>query len=137
MWYQVRKRKCLLSTGDEYVRSVFEKSKVFFQTLSFASEVQVQADKTGIGEDAVSVVIHNAVIYMPFAELVDIEKEIQRLEKERDKMKKEVERVEKKLQNPGFVSKAPQQVIEEEKAKGEKYQTILSQVEERLSQLKK
>ena len=132
-----KKAKVFVVSGDEYVRSVFEKSKVFFQTLSFASEVQVQADKTGIGEDAVSVVIHNAVIYMPFAELVDIEKEIQRLEKERDKMKKEVERVEKKLQNPGFVSKAPQQVIEEEKAKGEKYQTILSQVEERLSQLKK
>ena len=74
---------------------------------------------------------------MPFAELVDIEKEIERLEKEKAKMIKEVERVEKKLSNQGFVAKAPQNVIDEEKAKGEKYKALLTQIEERLSQIKK
>ena len=97
----------------------------------------VQADKTGVGEDAVSVVITDATVYMPLAELVDIEKEIERLEKERGKMLKEVERVEKKLSNQGFVAKAPQSVIEEEKAKEEKYKAILAQVESRLAQMKK
>ena len=114
-----------------------KKSEVFFKTLAYASEVTVQADKTGIDDDAVSAVIPNAVIYMPFAELVDIAKEIERLEKEKEKMLKEIERVEKKLNNQGFVAKAPQKVIDEEKAKGEKYKGILAQVEERLAQMKK
>ena len=56
--------------------------------LGYASEVHVQADKAGIGEDAVSAVIHKAVIYMPFAELVDIEKEIERLKKEEERLDK-------------------------------------------------
>ena len=60
---------------------IFEDSKVFFATLGYASEVHVQADKAGIAEDAVSTVIPDAVIYMPFAELVDVEKEIARLGK--------------------------------------------------------
>ena len=74
---------------------------------------------------------------MPFAELVDIGKEIERLTKERDKMLKEVERVEKKLANQGFIAKAPANVIEEEKAKGVKYKETLKQIEERLETLKK
>ena len=122
---------------NEEVRSIFEHSKVFFKTLGHASEVTVQADKAGIGEDAVSVVIKDATIYMPLAELVDFAKEIERLEKEQAKLVKEVERVVKKLANQGFVAKAPAHVIEEEKAKEEKYKAMLVQVEERLAQLKK
>lgn len=122
---------------NEELRSVFERSKVFFQTLAHASEVSVQADRAGIGEDAVSVVVTNATIYMPLADLVDFAKEIERLEKEKEKLQKEVERVEKKLANQGFVAKAPQNVIEEETAKGEKYKAMLAQVEERLAQMQK
>ena len=122
---------------NEEVRYIFEHSKVFFKTLGHASEVTVQEDKAGIGEDAVSVVIKDATIYMPLAELVDFAKEIERLEKEQAKLQKEVERVEKKLANQGFVAKAPAYVIEEEKAKEEKYKAMLAQVEERLAQLKK
>ncbi|MBR6543189.1 MAG: class I tRNA ligase family protein, partial [Anaerotignum sp.] len=119
------------------VRHIFEHSKVFFKTLGHASDVTVQADKEGIGEDAVSVVIKDATIYMPLAELVDFAKEIERLEKEKSKLEKEVERVVKKLANQGFVAKAPAHVIEEEKAKEDKYKAMLAQVEERLAQLKK
>lgn len=72
---------------------------------------------------------------MPLSDLVDIQKEKERLQKEKEKMQKEVERVEKKLANQGFVAKAPQNVIEEEKAKGEKYRATLAQIEERLAQL--
>ena len=122
---------------NEEVRGIFEHSKVFFKTLGHASEVTVQADKAGIGEDAVSVVVKDATIYMPLAELVDFAKEIERLEKEQVKLVKEVERVVKKLANQGFVAKAPAHVIEEEKAKEEKYKAMLAQVEERLAQLKK
>ena len=132
-----KKAHVFVVSADEDTREIFEKSKVFFKTLAYASDVTVQSDKTGIDDDAVSVVIENAVIYMPFAELVDIAKEIERLEKEKEKMLKEIERVEKKLSNQGFVAKAPQKVIDEEKAKGEKYKAILAQVEERLAQMKK
>ena len=132
-----KKAQVFVVSSDAKTREIFEKSEVFFKTLAYASEVTVQADKTGIDDDAVSAVIPNAVIYMPFAELVDIAKEIERLEKEKEKMLKEIERVEKKLNNQGFVAKAPQKVIDEEKAKGEKYKGILAQVEERLAQMKK
>ncbi|MBQ7102658.1 MAG: valine--tRNA ligase, partial [Anaerotignum sp.] len=126
----------VVSENDE-IRGIFEHSKVFFKTLGHASEVTVQTDKEGIGEDAVSVVIKDATIYMPLAELVDFAKEIERLEKEKSKLEKEVDRVVKKLANQGFVAKAPANVIEEEKAKEEKYKAMLAQVEERLAQLKK
>ncbi len=131
-----KKVQVFVVSDKEEVRFLFEHSKVFFKTLAHASEVTVQADKTGIGEDAVSVVVSNATMYMPFAELVDVEKERERLNKEKEKMRKEIERVEKKLANEGFVAKAPQKVIDEEKAKEEKYRAILTQVEERLAQLK-
>ena len=131
-----KKAKVFVVSENEDVRNIFEHGKVFFATLAYASEVVVQADKTGIDDDAVSTVIHNGVIYMPFAELVDIAKEKERLTKEREKLIKEVERVEKKLSNQGFVSKAPEKVIAEEKAKMEKYSTMLKAVEEQIERLK-
>ena len=131
-----KKAKVFVVSENEDVRNIFKHGKVFFATLAYASEVVVQADKTGIDDDAVSTVIHNGVIYMPFAELVDIAKEKERLSKEREKLIKEVERVEKKLSNQGFVSKAPEKVIAEEKAKMEKYSTMLKAVEEQIERLK-
>lgn len=131
-----KKAKVFVVSENEDVRNIFEHGKVFFATLAYASEVVVQADKTGIDDDAVSTVIHNGVIYMPFAGLVDIAKEKERLSKEREKLIKEVERVEKKLSNQGFVSKAPEKVIAEEKAKMEKYSTMLKAVEEQIERLK-
>ena len=131
-----KKAKVFVVSENEDVRNIFEHGKVFFATLAYASEVVVQADKTGIDDDAVSTVIRIRVIYMPFAELVDIAKEKERLSKEREKLIKEVERVEKKLSNQGFVSKAPEKVIAEEKAKMEKYSTMLKAVEEQIERLK-
>ena len=131
-----KKAKVFVVSENEDVRNIFEHGKVFFATLAYASEVVVQADKTGIDDDAVSTVIHNGVIYMPFAELVDIAKEKERLSKEREKLIKEVERVERKLSNQGFVSKATEKVIAEEKAKMEKYSTMLKAVEEQIERLK-
>lgn len=132
-----KKAKVIIVTNDDFTKNVFEKSEVFFKTLAYASVLVVQDNKNGVGDDAVSVVIPHAAIYMPFAELVDIEKEIERLTKEKEKMLSEIQRVEKKLSNQGFVAKAPANVIDEEKAKGEKYKAILNQIEERLAQMNK
>ena len=131
-----KKATVYVVSEKESVRDIFENSKVFFATLGYASEVHVQADKTGIAEDAVSVLIHDAALYMPFAELVDIKKEIERLTKEQGRLQGEIKRAQGMLNNPKFVEKAPAAKIEEEKGKLEKYTQMLAQVEERLGQLK-
>ena len=131
-----KKATVYVVSDKEAVRRIFEDSKVFFATLGYASEVHVQADKSGIADDAVSVLIHDAALYMPFAELVDIEKEIERLTKEQGKLQGEIKRAQGMLNNPKFVEKAPAAKIEEEKGKLEKYTQMLVQVEERLNQLK-
>ena len=132
-----KKASVYVVSEKEEVRRVFEDSKVFFATLGYASEVHVQADKAGIAEDAVSTVIPDAVIYMPFAELVDVEKEIARLEKEAGRLEGEIKRAKGMLSNERFVSKAPAAKVEAEKEKLEKYTAMAAQIAERLSQLKK
>ena len=117
------------------IRDIFESSKSFFAMLGYASEVIVAADKEGIADDAVSVVIHDAVLYMPFAELVDIAKEIERLKKEQARLESEIKRASGMLANPKFVDKAPAAKVEEEKVKLKKYTETLEQVKERLAQL--
>lgn len=131
-----KKAKVYVVSEDETIRKIFEEGNVFFQTLAYASEVFVQMDKNGIADDAVSTVIPKAVIYMPFAELVDIAKELERLEKEEKRLIGEVKRVEGMLSNERFMSKAPQEKVEEEKAKLVKYSNMLEQVKERLAQLR-
>ena len=131
-----KKAKVYVVSENEELLQIFEHSKVFFATLGYASEVFLQKDKTGIAEDAVSAVIPQAAIYMPFAELVDIAKEIERLEKEEERLTKELARVNGMLANEKFVSKAPAAKIEEEKAKQAKYSQMMEQVKERLAQLK-
>ena len=132
-----KKAKVFVVSDDEVTRNIFENGKVFFATLGYASEVIIQDDKSGIGDDAVSVVIPKATIYMPFAELVDISKEIERLNKEVEKLNKELARVNGMLSNPNFVSKAPEKKINEEKAKQAKYQQMMDQVKEQLARLQK
>ena len=130
-----KKAKVYVVSENDQLLDIFENSRVFFATLGYASEVILQKDKNGIGEDAVSAVIPQAAIYMPFAELVDVAKELERLTKEKERLVKELARVNGMLNNEKFVSKAPEAKINEEKAKLEKYTQMMSQVEERLSQL--
>ena len=132
-----KKASVYVVSEKEEVRKVFEDARVFFATLGYASEVHVQADKAGIADDAVSTVIPDAVIYMPFAELVDVEKEIARLEKEAKRLEGEIKRAKGMLSNEKFISKAPAAKVEAEKEKLEKYTSMAAQVAERLSQLKK
>ncbi|MCB5712200.1 valine--tRNA ligase [Lactonifactor longoviformis] len=132
-----KKTKVFVVSEKEEVLDTFEKGRVFFATLAHASDVLVQKDKTGIGEDAVSAVIPDAVIYLPLAELVDIEKEIERLKKEQERLTKELARVNGMLKNEKFMSKAPQQKVEEERAKLEKYTQMMEQVTLQLRQMEK
>ena len=132
-----RKAKVFVVSEDAKIRDIFENGKVFFATLGYASEVVIQQDKSGIPDDAVSTVIPDAVIYIPFAELVDIDKEIERLQKEEKKLNGEIARCNGMLNNEKFTSKAPQAKIDEEKAKLEKYTQMLAQVQERLKTLVK
>ena len=132
-----RKAKVYVVSAKEDVRHIFESSKSFFATLGYANEVHVQEDKTGIDENAVSTLIHDAAVYIPLEELVDIDKEIERLEKEAAKLAGEIKRASGMLANPKFVDKAPAAKVEEEKAKLAKYTEMSEQVAERLAQLKK
>lgn len=130
-----RKAHVFVVSQNEEICRIFEQGSVFFATLGYASEVHVQADKTGISDDAVSAVIPEAVVYMPFAELVDLDKELERLKKEEERLTKELARVNGMLGNEKFTSRAPQAKIDEEKAKLEKYTQMMEQVQERLAQL--
>ena len=132
-----RKALVYVVSANEDVKNIFNNSLGFFGTLAYASEVKVQTDKAGIPEDAVSTVIPDAVIYIPFAELVDIDKEIERLKKEEGRLQGEIKRCNGMLNNERFTSKAPQAKIDEEKAKLVKYTQMLEQVTERLATLSK
>ena len=118
------------------MQDTFEGMKRAYTMLISASEIQVQSDKAGIGEDAVSVVIPGAVVYIPLEDLVDLAKEKERLEKEREHLKKELARSKGMLSNEKFLSKAPEAKVQEEREKLEKYEQMMKQVEERLSQMK-
>ncbi|WP_026660866.1 valine--tRNA ligase [Butyrivibrio sp. AC2005] len=126
----------VVSEKDE-VLDIFRTGKLFFETLASASESVFQKDKSGIAEDAVSVVLAEATIYIPFSDLVDISAEIERLEKEKKRLEGELKRSQSMLSNEKFLSKAPAEKIEEEKEKQKKYEQTFAQVEERLAQLKK
>ncbi len=127
-----RKTTVVVVSEEEGTRAIFENSKVFFATLAHAGEVQVQSDKAGIGEDAVSAVVPSATIYMPLAELVDLEKERERLKKEQERLAGELKRVNGMLANERFLSKAPESKIQEEQEKRAKYTAMMEQVTERL-----
>ena len=130
-----KKATVYVVSDEKKIRETFEHGKVFFATLGGASEVLVQTDKTGIADDAVSAVIPNATIYIPFAELVDIEKEIERLNKEKERLNKEIARSNGMLSNEKFISKAPAAKVQEEREKLANYQQMMAQVQERLNQL--
>ena len=132
-----RKANVYVVSEDADILSTFTEGMLFFASLAYANEVMVQTDKDGIAEDAVSVVIPGATLYIPFAELVDIAQEIERLTKEQKRLQGELARVNGMLSNEKFISKAPEAKIAEEKEKLAKYTQMMEQVVSRLEQLKK
>ncbi|OPD37453.1 valyl-tRNA synthetase [Clostridium botulinum] len=130
-----RKAKLMIYLTEKEAERSFKEGEVYFQKLASASEVSFLENKE-TSDKNVSVVTRGAEIFIPLLELVDIEKELERLNKEKEKLEKEIDRVEKKLANEKFVSKAPESVVNEEREKGEKYKAMLKSVRESLESLK-
>ena len=128
------KKADLIFVTKEYKKEI-EDSKDFILKLGFGKDLKVQCDKSGIAVNAISIMANGMEVYMPFEDLVDIKEEIERLEKEKTKLESEVARGEKMLSNPGFISKAPESKINEEKVKLENYKQMLKTVEDRLKGL--
>ncbi|MCG8501556.1 MAG: valine--tRNA ligase [Firmicutes bacterium] len=127
-----RKAKLYIITGN---RETFEQGTAFFEKLAGASEVIVKSQKDDIPDDVVSTIVEGAEVFIPLDDLVDREKEIERLGKEKQNLEKELQRVNGKLNNAGFMAKAPESVVEAEKQKAVKYADMLAKVEERLDSL--
>ncbi|WP_010251782.1 valine--tRNA ligase [Acetivibrio cellulolyticus] len=132
-----KKAKTIFVASKPEDQEIIKEGKVFFERLASSSEVLVKSSKTDIPSDAVASMLPSVEIYIPLEDLIDIEKELERLEKEKANLQKELDRVNAKLGNEGFVAKAPANVIEEEKSKKVKYQEMYDKVIERLNGLKK
>ena len=128
-----RKSKLIFVT-KEY-KDLIEESRGFLQKLGFANEILVKETKENIEPNAVSILENGLELFIPFEDLVDIKAEKERLQNEKEKLLKEVERGEKMISNPGFINKAPESKINEEKEKLERYKELLKNVEERLKTL--
>ena len=130
-----RKASVYVVSPDKELLRTFDGGRLFFASLAYANEVVLQENKDGIAQDAVSVVIPGATLYIPFAELVDIAQEVERLKKEQKRLEGELARSEGMLSNERFISKAPQEKIDQEKEKLAKYRQMMEQVTVRLTQL--
>ncbi|MBQ7410180.1 MAG: valine--tRNA ligase [Clostridia bacterium] len=132
--HPAKKSKLMIVSND--IEKEIKEAEEFLTKLGFANEIIIVKDESEVPQNAVSIVVDDLKVFIPFEELVDIEEEIKRLEGEKTKLEAEVLRGEKMLSNPGFVNKAPEAKVNEEKAKLENYKQMLKTVEERLASLK-
>lgn len=130
-----RKVGLTIVPSSEESKEAFEDGKIFFERLASASGVVIADKNVKISSNAISVVTAGGVVAIE--NLIDVDKEIERLAKEKEKLEAEVARADKKLSNTGFVNKAPKSVVDEEKVKKEKYMEMLQKVTTRLNSLKK
>ncbi len=130
-------KKCKLLVMTNFaLKNEIKESEKFLNKLGFANEIVLIKDESEVPQNAISIVSNDLKVFIPFEELVDIEEEIKRLESEKVKLESEVLRGEKMLSNPGFINKAPESKVNEEKAKLENYKQMLANVEERLKNIK-
>ena len=132
-----RKARAIFIPSNSDTELFIESGAKYFSTLANITEVKVVKDKKEIGEDTASSVIDGTEIFLPLADLIDYEKEIERLEKEKARLEDELKRAEGKLSNEKFISKAPENVVNEEKEKFQKYEHMMEKIIERLEHLKK
>ena len=128
-------KKSKLIFVTKTMKNVIETDKAMIQKLGYANEIIVQEEKKNIPQNAMSIVTKHMEVFIPFEDLVEIEAEKQRLTDEIKRLEAEVQRAEKMLANPGFVNKAPEKKVQEEKEKLAKYQTMLVATKERLEKL--
>ena len=132
-----RKTKVYVVCEDQTICEGIRTLENSIKPLMMAEKILVQETKENIADNAVSVVVPDAVVYLPLEDLVDFEQEMERLHKEEEKLKKEIKRAEGMLSNERFISKAPEAKVQEEREKLEKYTQMLEQVQERMAGLKK
>ena len=128
-----KKAKCIVFASDDSVGELLLNQSEYLMTLASCSEVVKETHKDKIPDDAVSTIIYGAELFLPLEDLIDFEKELERLQKEAAKLEDEVKRVTSKLANEGFVAKAPAKLIEEEKEKQFKFTEMLEQIKTRLA----
>ncbi|HLR35540.1 MAG TPA: valine--tRNA ligase [Tissierellales bacterium] len=132
-----KKSKVIFVTEDESIVEILDYGKRYFMNLAYAEEIDIRNNNKCLDEDNVVIVVEKAEIYLPLEDLIDFEKEIERLEKEKEKLESELKRVEGKLSNKNFVNKAPKNIVDKEKAKKLKYNNMMEKVLERLKDMKK
>ena len=130
-----RKADIRVVSGEHGVREAFENCRIFFASLASGAEISISDKDQGKGENDVSVVTGAATIFMPFADLIDIEEEKKRLLKKKERLEKELKRSNSMLSNEKFLSKAPEEKIKEEREKLQGYEKMMSEVEARLKAL--
>ena len=130
-----RKAHIIAVTADNAKAEILRNCEPVLKNLAYCAGLTIQADNEGIARDAASVQLENAVLYMPLEELIDIQKEIERLTAEKENLEKEIARVSSKLANESFVSKAPKNVVDAERTKLEKYQSIYESTAARLREM--
>lgn len=131
-----KKAKLFMVAASSITADIILEGKQYFNTLAGISEINVLSNQDEIPSDSVSIVVQGAELFIPLDDLIDFEKEIERLEKEKKKLEAEIKRVTGKLSNEGFLSKAPEALIQEERQKEVKFQQMMSTVMERLNSLK-
>ena len=128
------KKSKLLIIKNDLEKEILEE-KEFLCKLGFANDIVIIENEETIPKNAVSIVVDDIKVFIPFEELVDLEEEKKRLEGEKIRLEAEVLRGEKMLSNPGFINKAPEEKVNEEKEKLANYKNMLKNVEERLKSL--
>ncbi len=131
-----RKSKVIFVTREDKIKEYIVEGERFFTNLASAEDIEVLDNKKNIGEDNISIILDKCEVFLPLKDLIDYEKEFDRLEKEKEKLESEIKRVKSKLSNEGFVSKAPAKIIDEEKEKQKKYEDMMEKVLERLEGIK-
>ena len=129
------KKSKLIFVTTKY-NTLIDESRAFLERLGFANEIAIQDNKEGIDANAISILKEGLELYIPFTDLVDIEAEVERLNKEKATAESELKRAQGMLNNEKFVSKAPQNLIEAEKEKVQKYTEVIEKIETRLQELK-
>jgi len=131
-----RKATLIFVTKDEDIKDIIEYGRRYFVNLASADNILIQENKEDLGDNNLSVVLDRCEIFIPLKDLIDINKEIERLEKEKEKLEGELKRVRGKLSNKEFVAKAPEAIVNKEREKLEKYENMMEKVLERLANLR-
>ncbi len=131
-----RKANIIFISEDEKIKKIINNGRRYFINLASGDEIQLLENKEDLGENNMVVVLDKAEAYLPLKDLIDFEKEMERLEKEKSKLEEELKRVNGKLSNESFISKAPEKIINEEKDKEKKYEDMMEKVLESIENIK-